>query len=120
MQTTSLSAVYVGSCEATSIALGEGQSSLMPGSFRKVLLLWNLLLKGDWWMRSSQGRALRTLRKCMNQDSKIWNIENSRIRSFVVLIFIVKDGDVSVLNYDLMAPLPVFPKTLARTSNPPL
>lgn len=47
---------------------------------------------------ASQGRALRTLRKCMNQDSKIWNIENSRIRSFIMLIFIVKDGDVSALN----------------------
>lgn len=98
MQATLLSAFYVGSCEATSTALGEGENALMPGSFRKMLLLWNLLLKGDWWMRSSQGQALRTLRKCMNQDSKIWNIENSRIRSFIMLIFIVKDGDVSALN----------------------
>lgn len=98
MQATLLSAFYVGSCEATSIALGEEENSLMPGSFRKMLLLWNLLLKGDWWRRSGQGRALRTLRKYVNQESNIWNIENSRIRSFIMLIFIVKDGDVSALN----------------------
>lgn len=61
MQATLLSAFYVGSCEATGIARGEGENSLMPGSFRKMLLLWNLLLKGDGWRRPVRDEHLEHL-----------------------------------------------------------
>lgn len=66
--------------------------------FQKNASAVELTPEGGLLDEVQSGRALRTLRKCMNQDSKIWNIENSRIRSFIMLIFIVKDGDVSVLD----------------------
>lgn len=86
MQATLLSAFYVGSWEASNIAWVM-ESSLMPRSFRKLLVLWTLLLTGDWWRMSSQERALRTLSKFMNQDYKTWNIENSRIKSSIMFCF---------------------------------